>query len=188
MWWLGSTKGAVRTALSDVDAVAGRAGRRLDRVGAARRHRRPGGAPVDVEPWVALLPTLDPTTMGWRGRALLPRPGAHAVPLRLGRQRRNDGVGRRPDRRVLGAGRRTNGSGSSSWRRSRRDARRLLDVEAARLDEFLARRAHHQRVRLAADEARTPELRPARGRVGGREDRPILLPSAPVTPRRSSSP
>src|SRR5690606_8597021 len=26
--------------------------------------------PVDpVEPWAALLPTLDPTTMGWRGRA-----------------------------------------------------------------------------------------------------------------------
>jgi len=63
-WWLGSTLTAVRRALADVSAVAvdldGQVGYVL---------------PDDVEapatklkPWVALLPALDPTTMGWTGR------------------------------------------------------------------------------------------------------------------------
>lgn len=63
-WWLGSTKAAARAALAAVGAVEVT----LD-----------GGAsgwvlPDDVEPvaapepWAALLPTLDPTTMGWKGR------------------------------------------------------------------------------------------------------------------------
>jgi Winged helix DNA-binding domain len=59
-WWLGSTLGAVRRALADVGAVE---------VGLD------GGSgyvlPDDLEPegpvgpWAALLPPLDPTTMGW---------------------------------------------------------------------------------------------------------------------------
>jgi DNA glycosylase AlkZ-like len=59
-WWLGSTVAAVRRALGDVAAVEvdidGRVGYVL---------------PTDleatdpVEPWPALLPPLDPTTMGW---------------------------------------------------------------------------------------------------------------------------
>ena len=59
-WWLGSTLGLVRRALADVGAVAvdldGRTGYVL---------------PDDLEPtapvapWAALLPPLDPTTMGW---------------------------------------------------------------------------------------------------------------------------
>lgn len=64
VWWLGSTKSAVRRALVDVAAVEVR----LD-----------GGdtgwlLPDDLEPepevapWASLLPTLDPTTMGWRDR------------------------------------------------------------------------------------------------------------------------
>lgn len=64
-WWLGATKTAVRRALADVAAVpvgldGGLAGWLLpDDVD-----------PVPaVEPWVALLPVLDPTTMGWRDRA-----------------------------------------------------------------------------------------------------------------------
>jgi hypothetical protein len=66
VWWLGATKGAVRRALADVEAVEVRledgAGWVLpDDVGDA------GEAPV--EPWAALLPALDPTTMGWKGRA-----------------------------------------------------------------------------------------------------------------------
>jgi hypothetical protein len=63
-WWLGSTLTAVRRALADVGAVAvdldGRTGYVL---------------PDDVEPvsakvapWIALLPGLDPTTMGWNER------------------------------------------------------------------------------------------------------------------------
>ena len=63
-WWLGSTKAAVRAALTALDAVevsldGGQVGWVL---------------PDDLEPvpdpgpWAALLPTLDPTTMGWKGR------------------------------------------------------------------------------------------------------------------------
>ena len=62
-WWLGSTLTAVRRALADVGAVEveieGRTGYVL-----------PDDLdPVDpVEPWVALLPSLDPTIMGWYER------------------------------------------------------------------------------------------------------------------------
>jgi hypothetical protein len=63
-WWLGDTKGVVRRALADLGAVAvsldsGAVGWVL---------------PDDVEevspvaPWAALLPVLDPTVMGWKGR------------------------------------------------------------------------------------------------------------------------
>ena len=64
-WWLGSTKTAVTRALADVEAVEvalddGTTGWLLpddtDEVG-------------PVEPWAALLPTLDPTVMGWKSRA-----------------------------------------------------------------------------------------------------------------------
>jgi hypothetical protein len=62
-WWLGSTLTAVRRALVEVGAVEvdldGRIGYVLpDDV----EPERP------VEPWVALLPPLDPTTMGWYDR------------------------------------------------------------------------------------------------------------------------
>jgi hypothetical protein len=62
-WWLGSTVRAVRHALTDVDAVE------VDLDG------QPGYLlPDDLEPvppvdsWIALLPPLDPTTMGWHQR------------------------------------------------------------------------------------------------------------------------
>ena len=59
-WWLGSTVAAVRRALEQIDAVAvdlgGRTGYVLpDDVEPAH----------PVEPWAALLPPLDPTSMGW---------------------------------------------------------------------------------------------------------------------------
>ncbi len=71
-WWLGATKAAVRRALTDVEAVEVS----LD-----------GGStgwllPDDVDPvaapgdWAALLPALDPTAMGWKGRGW--HLGAHA--------------------------------------------------------------------------------------------------------------
>jgi hypothetical protein len=63
VWWLGATKSAVRRALADLDAVeislAEGSGFLL---------------PDDVDdvpepdPWAALLPVLDPTTMGWKQR------------------------------------------------------------------------------------------------------------------------
>ena len=64
VWWLGSTKTVVRTALAELDAVSvslddGATGwvlpDDLDEV-------------VDPGPWVALLPALDPTIMGWKAR------------------------------------------------------------------------------------------------------------------------
>ncbi len=65
VWWLGATKAAVRRALADVDAVqvsldSGDTGWVL-----------PGddGPEPPVTPWAALLPALDPTTMGWKQRA-----------------------------------------------------------------------------------------------------------------------
>lgn len=63
-WWLGATKTIVRDALAAVGAVrVGLEGEEpgwllpddLDEVGAS-------------EPWVALLPVLDPTVMGWKER------------------------------------------------------------------------------------------------------------------------
>jgi Winged helix DNA-binding domain len=62
-WWLGSTVGAVRKALADLHAVevdlGGQTGYVLpDDLDAVE----PG------EPWAALLPPLDPTTMGWHER------------------------------------------------------------------------------------------------------------------------
>lgn len=62
-WWLGSTLGAVRGALADLDAVEveldGRIGYLLP------DDLEPTGLP---DPWGALLPPLDPTTMGWNER------------------------------------------------------------------------------------------------------------------------
>jgi hypothetical protein len=63
VWWLGATKAAVRRALEDVEAVE------------VRLERGTGWVlPDDVDeveppdPWAALLPALDPTTMGWKER------------------------------------------------------------------------------------------------------------------------
>lgn len=59
-WWLGSTLTAVRRALADLGAVA------VD-LGGTTGYLLPDDLdpPDPIEPWVALLPPLDPTTMGW---------------------------------------------------------------------------------------------------------------------------
>ena len=65
VWWLGATKAAVRAALMAVDA------RPVTLDSGATGFLLPGDDVVDEEPgepWVALLPTLDPTLMGWRER------------------------------------------------------------------------------------------------------------------------
>jgi hypothetical protein len=63
VWWLGATKSAVRRALGELGAVE------------VATSCGPGYLlPDDVddvpepEPWAALLPVLDPTTMGWKQR------------------------------------------------------------------------------------------------------------------------
>lgn len=63
VWWLGATKGIVRAALASLEAVevstsSGPAYLLPDDVDDLE--------PVD--PWVALLPVLDPTLMGWKER------------------------------------------------------------------------------------------------------------------------
>ena len=59
-WWLGSTVGAVRSALADLHAVE------VDLEGQIGYLLPDDVESTDpVEPWAALLPPLDPTTMGW---------------------------------------------------------------------------------------------------------------------------
>jgi hypothetical protein len=71
VWWLGATKTAVRRALADLEAVE-----------VGLDHGTGWLLPDDVddvepvEPWAALLPALDPSTMGWKERAFYL--GAHA--------------------------------------------------------------------------------------------------------------
>jgi Winged helix DNA-binding domain len=62
-WWLGGTVTAVRGALADLSAVE------VD-LGGETGYLLPDDVEVvdPVEPWAALLPPLDPTTMGWRER------------------------------------------------------------------------------------------------------------------------
>jgi hypothetical protein len=62
-WWLGSTVSAVRRALADLGAVE------VDLDGETGYLLPDDLEPTDpVEPWAALLPPLDPTTMGWKER------------------------------------------------------------------------------------------------------------------------
>jgi hypothetical protein len=64
VWWLGATKGAVRRALADVGATPVRLAD-----GAPAFLRPDDTAEVAAPaPWAALLPALDPTTMGWKRR------------------------------------------------------------------------------------------------------------------------
>jgi hypothetical protein len=61
-WWTGWTLGLTRQALTDCGAVEVQL---TDEAG----WLAPDEEPVsDPEPWVALLPGLDPTTMGWKQR------------------------------------------------------------------------------------------------------------------------
>ncbi len=63
-WWLGATKAIVRQALADVDAVPVS----LDGDLAGYVLADDVDPVQPVEPWAALLPVLDPATMGWRHR------------------------------------------------------------------------------------------------------------------------
>ncbi len=133
-WWLGATKGATRTALADVGAVeVGLAGERTGWLLPDDVDEVP-----EVEPWAALLPVLDPTTMGWKERGFYLDP-AH-VPL-LFDTNGNGGTTAWWDGRIVGA-----------WVQDEDgvvqvvlcpgadvgdEGRRTLDAEAARLTEWL---------------------------------------------------
>lgn len=64
-WWLGSTLGAVRASLSRLAAVQVQ----LDDGATGWVLADDVEPEPEVEPWAALLPPLDPTTMGWYDRA-----------------------------------------------------------------------------------------------------------------------
>jgi hypothetical protein len=62
-WWLGSTVTSARRALADLGALD------VDLDGQPAYVLPDDVEAVEpVEPWAALLPTLDPTTMGWKER------------------------------------------------------------------------------------------------------------------------
>ncbi|WP_405063525.1 winged helix DNA-binding domain-containing protein [Kribbella sp. NBC_01505] len=63
VWWLGATKSAVRRALADLEAVEVKLDQGTGWVLPDDTH-----SPAEVEPWAALLPSLDPTVMGWKER------------------------------------------------------------------------------------------------------------------------
>jgi hypothetical protein len=67
VWWLGATKGVVRRALVDLEAE------QVSLDGGGAGWVLPGDdvdprVELSDAPWAALLPVLDPTTMGWRDR------------------------------------------------------------------------------------------------------------------------
>jgi hypothetical protein len=64
VWWLGGTRTVVRAALAEIDAVAVS----LDQGGPGWLLPDDLDEVPDPGSWVALLPVLDPTVMGWRGR------------------------------------------------------------------------------------------------------------------------
>jgi len=64
VWWFGATKGAIRQALSDLNAVQVLLER--EQTGWVLPDDVDSAPPV--EPWAALLPALDPTAMGWKDR------------------------------------------------------------------------------------------------------------------------
>lgn len=99
VWWLGATKAAVRRALAELEVVE------VDLQSGAVGYLLPDDLdPVEApEPWAALLPALDPTTMGWKGRAFHLDPHAAAVFDRNG----NGGPTAWWDGRVVGGWRQT---------------------------------------------------------------------------------
>lgn len=70
VWWLGATKAIVRAALLEVGAVP------VTLDGGATGWLRADDLDEvpDPGPWVALLPVLDPTIMGWKGREFIVGP------------------------------------------------------------------------------------------------------------------
>jgi hypothetical protein len=130
-WWLGSTVAAVRRALADLEAVevdlGGDTGYLLP------DDLEPVAAP---EPWAALLPALDPTTMGWFERDWYLAPHRDQIFDRNG----NGGNTAWWDGRIVGGWRQA-GDGRVELQLLEdvgSDAQGSLAAEADRLTSFLA--------------------------------------------------
>jgi hypothetical protein len=130
-WWTGWTAARVRAALAAAGAVE------VVVDGGPAWVAADDGAPVAAaDPWVALLPGLDPTTMGWRGRdwylgalgpALFDRNG-NAGPTVWADGRIVGGWAQRPDGEVVTDVRCDVGA----------SVRAAIDAEAARLATWFA--------------------------------------------------
>jgi hypothetical protein len=129
-WWLGSTMGAVRKALSGLDPVE------VDLDGQRGFLLPDDLEPADpVEPWAALLPPLDPTTMGWFERGWYLGPHKSMVFDRNG----NAGSTAWWDGRVVGGWRQddTGGVVLQILEDIGAEGLRALEGEAARLTTWL---------------------------------------------------
>jgi hypothetical protein len=129
-WWLGSTVATVRRALADVGAVE------VDLDGRVGYVLPDDVDPVEsVEPWAALLPSLDPTVMGWKEREWYLGPHGPEVFDRNG----NAGATAWWDGRIVG-GWRQHDAGDVAVQVLEdigADGRAALDAEAERLTAWL---------------------------------------------------
>ncbi|MBA3232529.1 MAG: winged helix DNA-binding domain-containing protein, partial [Propionibacteriales bacterium] len=130
-WWAGWTVAQTRTALRDVKAVE--VALDGDRIGLVLPDDVEPGQPV--RPWVALLPALDPTTMGWKtrdwylrghGARLFDRNG-NAGPTLWSNGHVIGGWGQRPDGEVV----------VGLLEEADTETRSAVDDEAARLTQWL---------------------------------------------------
>lgn len=129
-WWLGSTLHTVRGALAEVGAVE------VALEGGPGYVLPDDVEPVqDVEPWAALLPALDPATMGWLERDFYL--GAHRA--QLFDANGNGGATMWWDGRVVGGWTQDEGGEIvlQPLEDAGSDARRALDAEAERLGDWL---------------------------------------------------
>jgi hypothetical protein len=131
VWWLGATKAVVRAALAGLGAVPVT----LDRDGAGWLLPDDLEEVPDPGPWVALLPVLDPTVMGWKGRDFYLGPHRD----RLFDNRGNAGTTAWVDGRIVGCW--VQDAAGTVAVRLVEDvparARDALDAEAARLTDWL---------------------------------------------------
>ena len=131
-WWTGWTAGSVRAALAAIGAV------KVDLDGTDAGFVLPGDVePTPApEPWVALLPCLDPTTLGWKSRGWYL--GGHGG--QLFDSNGNAGPTIWADSRIVG-GWAITFSGRVVTKLLEdigTDASRLVEAEAGRLEKWLA--------------------------------------------------
>ena len=131
VWWLGATKTVVRAALSELAAVEVS----LDDGGTGWLLPDDLDEVPDPGPWVALLPVLDPTVMGWQKRDFYL--GPHAT--QLFDTRGNAGTTAWINGRIVGCWTQ-NAAGAVQVHLLERvspTAHRALDAEASRLTTWL---------------------------------------------------
>ena len=132
-WWLGSTLGSVRQALTTIAAVP------VDLQGQVGYVLSGDAEPSDeTEPWGRLLPPLDPTVMGWRDRVWYLGPHREALFDSAG----NAGPTVWWDGRIVGGWRQRESGGIQLQLLEDvgRDATRALEDEAALLEDWLGGR------------------------------------------------